>query len=213
MAGPKPFARKRRAVVRAQAELAEKPASLGDEALFEGVKRGSEPHFNALYARYFGRIYGFLLARVRNRADAEELTQEVFTAVFRSAGSFGDRATPLSWIYGVARNTLLNHLRRLQLERIRESRVSAELLVQAPHEWAYTPEDFYRQGRLSEEFERAFALLAPWQLDAFRLRHIEDLPIEEISRRTTRSADAVRSGLYRAKRLLFEAAGIEGGES
>ncbi len=213
MAGPKPIVRKRRAVVRAQPERTEQPASLGDEALFEGVKRGSEPHFNALYARYFGRIYGFLQARLRSRADAEELTQEVFTAVFRSAGSFGDRATPLSWIYGVARNTLLNHLRRLQLERARESRVSAELLVQATPEWAYTPEDFYRQGRLGEEFERAFALLAPWQLDAFRLRHIEDLPIEEISRRTTRSADAVRSGLYRAKLLLFEAAGIEGGES
>lgn len=197
----------------AQAKLTEKPANLGDEALLDGVKRGSEPHFNALYARYFGRIYGFMQARLRNRADAEELTQEVFTAVFRSAAGYGDRATPLSWIYGVARNTLLNHLRRVQLERAREIRITADALAQPAPEWAYTPEEFYRQGRLRAEFERRFAALAPWQLDAFCLRHVEDLPIAEISRRTTRSADAVRSGLYRAKRLLIEVARLEESES
>ena len=57
------------------------------------------------------------------------------------------------------------------------------------------------------------ASLAPWQRDVFRLRHFEDLPIDEISRRTLRSRDAVRSGLYRAKRVLYEAADLaENGE-
>ena len=54
-----------------------------------------------------------------------------------------------------------------------------------------------------------FATLSPWQLDAFHYRHVEDLPIEEIARRTARSADAVRSGLYRAKQLLLGAIGSE----
>jgi len=174
------------------------------------VRAGSEPHFNELYARYFGRIYGFLSTRVGNRADAEELTQEVFTAVFRSAAGFGERATPLSWIYGIARNTLLSHVRRRQLERARAAQLSPSLLAPTAPEWSFTPEEQARQNRLGVEIERRMASLAPWQRDAFRLRHVEDLPIEEISRRTTRSEDAVRSGLYRTKRLLFDAADVRG---
>jgi DNA-directed RNA polymerase specialized sigma24 family protein len=51
--------------------------------------------------------------------------------------------------------------------------------------------------------------LADWQAEAFFLRHAENLPIHEISRRTDRSADAVRSGLYRVKRLLVRAGALE----
>ncbi|HEU4431015.1 MAG TPA: RNA polymerase sigma factor [Myxococcota bacterium] len=208
-AGAKSGARKRRAGGSARREQPQRPSSAGDEALLAGVRAGSEPHFNALYNRYFSRIYGFFQARARNQSDAEELTQEVFTAVFRSAGGFGERASPLSWIYGIARNTLLNYVRRRQLEREREDRLTPEMLAPPAPEWSYTPEEQYRAGELGEEIERRIRALAPWQLDAFRLRHIEDLTIQEISRRTTRSEDAVRSGLYRAKRLLFEAAEIE----
>jgi RNA polymerase sigma-70 factor (ECF subfamily) len=184
--------------------------TLGDEALFEGVKAGSEAHFNALYGRYVARIYSYLALRVRSQADAEELTQEVFTAVFRSASGYGDRASVLSWVYGIARNTALNYVRRQQAETAKGKRLlAARALPQSP-EWTFTPEERVREGRLSAEIQRRMQTLAPWQVDAFRLRHLEDLSIEEISRRTERSADAVRSGLYRAKRMLFEAAEIEG---
>jgi RNA polymerase sigma-70 factor (ECF subfamily) len=147
---------------------------------------------------------------VPSRADSEEITQEVFTIVFRCAGGFGDRSTPLSWIYGIARNTVLNHHRRWQQERARNDRLRPGLLAPPAAEWSYTPEEQVRQDRLREEFQRRLEGLAPWQRDVFRLRHVEDLPIEEISRRTTRSEDAVRSGLYRAKRLLLDAADLEG---
>jgi len=58
---------------------------------------------------------------------------------------------------------------------------------------------------------RERAVRAVWPLDAFRSRRVEDLPIEEITRHTTHSEDAVRAGPYRAKRLVFEAADL--GES
>jgi RNA polymerase sigma-70 factor (ECF subfamily) len=177
------------------------------------VQTGSEAHFNALYARYFPRIYGFLAQRTRSRADAEELAQEVFTAVFRSACGYGDRATPLSWIYGIARNTALNYVRRQQQERAREERWLRDGAIRPASEWAFTPEERLREGQLGAEIERRMSRLAEWQRDAFRLRHLEDASIEEISRRTARSADAVRSSLYRAKRMLFETAEIDDGGS
>jgi DNA-directed RNA polymerase specialized sigma24 family protein len=54
-------------------------------------------------------------------------------------------------------------------------------------------------------FEDQLGSVTEWQVDAFRLRHVQDLPIGEIARRTQRSGDAVRSSLYRVKRLLVEA--------
>jgi RNA polymerase sigma-70 factor (ECF subfamily) len=186
---------------------ADREASLGDEALLAGVRSGGKSHFNALYARYFGRIHAFVSTRASNHAGAEEHTQEVFAAVFRSAGGFGERATPLSRIYGSARNTLLNSVPR---ERAREARLASRASVPPAPEWSFTLEDQYRQNRIGEEVERRLATLASWQLDVFRLRHVEDLPIDEIAQRITRSEDAVRSGLYRAKRLMFEAAGLGG---
>ena len=208
MAEVKPRVRKRQADGCLRVDGLVSTSGTGDEALLAGVSSGSESHFNALYDRYFGRIYSFVSARVTNRADAEDLTQEVFTAVFRSAGGYGDRASPLSWIYGIARNTLLNYIRRRQLERAREAQIRAKSLTPPTPDWSYTPEEQCRQDRLGAEFERRIAKLPAWQLDVFRLRHFEDLPIEEIARRTTRSEDAVRSGLYRAKRTLFEAADL-----
>ena len=209
MKGARPGARTRPVSEPKPANWATAAANLSDEALLAGVREGREGHFNVLYARYFGRIYAYVSGRAGNRADAEELTQEVFTAVFRSAEGFGDRASPLSWIYGIARNTVLNFVRRRQLDRARGAQLALGHVAPPAPDWSFTPEEQYRAQRLGEEFERRLSALAPWQLDVFRLRHLEDLPIEEIARRTTRSEDAVRSGLYRAKRLMFEAADLE----
>ena len=87
-----------------------------DEVLFEGIRDGSERHFNALYDRYFRRVYAFVHARVRDHADAEELVQESFTAVFRGIAGYSGRSTPLAWIYGIAKNTINNYRRRLRAQ-------------------------------------------------------------------------------------------------
>jgi RNA polymerase sigma factor (sigma-70 family) len=180
-----------------------------DEALFERVCAGSEPHFNILYARYFRRIYAFVYQRVRNHADAEELVQETFTVVFRGAGNFGGRSSPLSWIYGVAKNLVLNHLRRSRVQQERIAQAGSEPLASTSPHWSYGPEDQLALQRCAAALDEQIAGLAEWQAEAFFLRHAENLPIHEISRRTDRSADAVRSGLYRVKRLLVRAGALE----
>jgi DNA-directed RNA polymerase specialized sigma24 family protein len=53
--------------------------------------------------------------------------------------------------------------------------------------------------------------LAEWQRGVFEMRHFENLSIPEIARRTDRSNDAVRSSLYRIKRMMIESAELDGG--
>lgn len=181
-----------------------------DEDLFAEVRRGSELHFNALYERYFQRIYNFVFLRVRNHADAEELTQETFTVVFRSADGFSGRSTPLGWIYGIAKNTAYNHLRRMRMQGQRLEEAGHDSVAPRPGgAFASTPEDHLEAQRTMRRMSDRLEALSDWQTEVFYLRHVENLPIREISKRTQRSSDSIRSGLYRVKRVLVEATGLD----
>ena len=91
-----------------------------DQDLLEGIRAASEPHFAELYKRYFQRIYNFVYMRMRNHAETEEVVQETFLAVFRSFQNYRGQSSLLSWIYGIAKNTANNAIRRArsQSERI-----------------------------------------------------------------------------------------------
>ncbi|MCG8587708.1 MAG: RNA polymerase sigma factor [Proteobacteria bacterium] len=182
----------------------------GREAeLIEAIRAGSEAHFNELYDCYFQRIYNFVHARVRNHADTEEIVQETFTAVYRSLESYRGQSALLSWIYGIAKNTVNNHLRRSKAQELRLEKAEPELMHPAQSFAACTPEERLALYRYAEAINQRLASVSSWQAEVFLLRHVEDLPIQEISRRTQRSSDAIRSSLYRVKRLLVEAADLE----
>lgn len=180
-------------------------AELSDAELVEGLRAASEPHFNELYTRHFQRVYNFVLLRVRNRADAEEVVQETFMAAFRSMGAFRGDSALLTWIFGIARNTVNNHLRRARSESERLGQLESEDLVPVPSLSSCGPHEQLALRRYVGAIQERLDHVSQWQLDVFRLRHEENLPIREIARRTHRTGDAIRSALYRVKRVLLEA--------
>jgi RNA polymerase sigma-70 factor (ECF subfamily) len=184
-------------------------ATRSDEELVEGIRRSSEADFAVLYERYYQRIYNFSYLRLRNHADTEEVVQEAFTAVFRSIEAFRGQSSLLSWIYGIAKNTVNNHIRRAIAQQQRIGRAQSELVRNHSISSAWTPEEQLNFQRCAASIRDSLATVAEWQAEIFVLRHFENLPIDEIAARTSRSNDAVRSSLYRVKRLLVEA--IEGG--
>ena len=179
--------------------------SLTDAELVAGVRAGSEAHFNELYQRYFQRVYNFTFLRVRNHADAEEIVQETFTAVFRSMDAFRGQSSLLSWVYGIAKNTVNNHIRRLRTRDGWIENAEPELLRPVPSLSSCTPEEHLSLRRYADAISERLGAASGWQAEVFVLRHVENLSIQEISRRTARSSDAIRSCLYRMKRLFIEA--------
>ena len=179
-----------------------------DAELVEGIRRSDENDFKVLYERYYQRIYNFAYLRLRNHADTEEVVQEAFTAVFRSIDGFRGTSSLLSWIYGIAKNTVNNHIRRAVAREQRVDRAKSELVRNHTLSSACTPEEQLTFQRCAESIRAQLASVADWQAEIFVLRHVENLPIDEIAARTSRSNDAVRSSLYRVKRLVLEA--VEG---
>ena len=184
-----------------QASLYQEPC---DRELLEGFRQGREESFTALYDRYFPRVYAFTSRRLRNRADAEEVVQETFTAVFRSIDAYRGQSSLLSWIYGIAKNTVNNQLRRAKAHERRIERAESALLRSAFSLDSCTPEERLGLRRCSEAVEESLGSVSAWQAEVFALRHLENLPIQEIADRMARSNDAIRSSLYRVKRLVIE---------
>jgi RNA polymerase sigma factor (sigma-70 family) len=181
-------------------------STLTDQELLEGLRTGSERHFAELYGRYFQRIYNFVYARIRNHVECEEIVQETFIAVFRSFENYRGQSSLLSWIYGIAKNTTNNALRRARTQNDRIDLVEESELLPNGAVGVHSPDALLDLHRFGDELAERLQQVADWQAEIFVMRHFENLSIPEISKRTQRSSDAVRSSLYRVKRIFFETA-------
>lgn len=183
---------------------------LTDQQLLTGLRAQSELHFAELYQRYFQRIYNFVYARMRNHAETEEVVQETFLAVFRSFENYRGQSSLLSWIYGIAKNTTNNTLRRAKSQNERIDLAGEDGLAPRPSIGVGAPDEQLDLYRFGDQLTQRLDQLADWQAEIFEMRHFENLSIPEISKRTQRSSDAVRSSLYRVKRMFLEAAVASG---
>lgn len=73
----------------------------------------SVPEWDQIYAAYSGKVMGYIMARVQQRADAEDLCADVFEKIYRKLGEFDPGKASLStWIFSIARNTVIDHYRK-----------------------------------------------------------------------------------------------------
>ncbi|MBI4705490.1 MAG: RNA polymerase sigma factor [Deltaproteobacteria bacterium] len=80
-------------------------------------QEGDRGAFAALVRRHKTLVYNFVLRQVRSRATAEDLVQDLFVKVVQSAASFKHEARFTTWIYSIARNLCIDHLRKMSLRR------------------------------------------------------------------------------------------------
>jgi RNA polymerase sigma-70 factor (ECF subfamily) len=137
----------------------------------------------------------------------EETVQEIFIAAFSSLGSYRGDAPFGAWVYGLARRTVANRFKRKRAETVpwSETDVAHAGAAAALRDDASAPDPhaaYERTERLAQ-LEEAAQQLSPSQWEYFRLHHLEDLPIDELARRGGLSRDAVKSHLYRARKLLL----------
>jgi len=178
---------------------------VSDEQLILRVRSGEREAFDVLYARYIGRVYRFVENRLNNRADVEETTQEVFVNVFASLGSFRAEAPFAAWVLGVARHTIAGRFKKKQHPTVplvtdADGEVDS-VSAGAIHET--TPLDYYELAERIRQLEEATDELSAEQRELFQLHHLEHRPIAEVAAILDKSEDAVKSNLYRVRKLLL----------
>lgn len=179
------------------AELMRRAAS-GEDAAFESLVR----HFE-------GMVYSFALQSLRRREDAEDATQEVFLKLWRTLGTWRDEASVKTYIMRIARNTVIDMIRR------RNSRPTDSLTVEdddgeesqldiADTDTTSNPAADYARCEQIEEVRRAIDELPPDHREIIILRDINGLSYAEIAEATGLDPGTVRSRLSRARNNLKE---------
>ena len=96
-----------------RSELFETPTQPADEALLARVAQGDVEAFHTFYQRHAGRVLAYARQLGRDDSIAEDVAQEVFTAVWTKAATFRpDRGDAAGWLYILLRNKLVDHWRR-----------------------------------------------------------------------------------------------------
>lgn len=188
----------------AAAETLER-GSLTDNELIQNIKDGDEESFQILYDRYFRRVYHFVDKRLRNRADTEETVQEVFINVFSSIANYRGEAPFAAWVLGVSRRTVANRFKKKRHPTVPlDTEESENLDPTRGLGRGPTPLEVYEGEERARILEvAAREKLSPEQRTMFEMHHLDHQSISDIARATRKSVDAVKSNLYRARKLLL----------
>lgn len=156
--------------------------------------------FDALVADHAAAVHRLARRLTGNRADAEDLTQEVFLRAFRAVDRV-DPDNPAGWLHRITVNTHLDHLRR-------QARGPVELTVELAGEGerlrceAPGPEQVVVGRALPADLEEALAQLSPQARRAVLLRDVEGLSYREVAALLGVGTDTVRSWIHRGRRRL-----------
>ncbi len=160
--------------------------------------------FRAFIHEHQERVFNIVLNRVQNTEDAEEITQDVFIAVFRKPEAFRGDAAVSTWLYRIAINKCIDHLRKKK----RSKWSLTGLFSSAESNDTTEPKDFLHPGAVSENKEKAAILfkamkkLSANQHTAWVLSEMENMSYKEISEIMDVSVSSVESLLFRARQNL-----------
>ena len=170
-----------------------------DERLIVLVRRGNNAAFETLVARYQSRLLAFCRHMLGSREDAEDVLQEVFAASYNAIVADERAIHVRPWLYRIARNRSLNHLRRVQPIGVDSMDIHMSDAGQTTADKVHKREDFrLLVGDVQD--------LPETQKTALLLREIDALSYEQIAEAMETTIPSVKSLLVRARVSLAEAA-------
>src|SRR5919112_1370709 len=186
-----------------------------DRQLIARLQAQDETAVHELAERYSSRIYQLALRHMKNREDAEEVTQDVLMKVYRKVGAFRGDAALSSWIYRITFNTAMSRLRNTRLARQAEQEKERALAAASVHEerprtprqaadWSRMPDEELLRTQLREAVAEAIRKLPEIYRAPVVLRDIEGLTTEEASSRLKLKDQTLKSRLHRGRLMLRE---------
>ena len=189
-----------------------------DRQLIHRLQMGDEEALRELSDRYGHRIFQMALRHMKNREDAEEVTQDVLMKVYRKIDKFRGDAALSSWIYRITFNTAMSRLRTHRAARAAEAERdrAAAHADQDPAEatpprqsadWSRMPDEELLRRQLREAVASALPRLPEIYRVPVVLRDIEGLTTEEASIRLRVKDQTLKSRLHRGRVMLRQQLG------
>ena len=184
-------------------------ARLTDQEVVLLARSGREAAYRELIRRYERPVFALLFRMVRDRELAEDLSQETFIKALNAIESYRPEFKFSSWIFKIANNAAIDHLRRRELDTLSldgsphaetpEAMQATALQIGARQE---SPLDTVEAKELGGEIEAAIGRLRPEYRSCILLRHVEGRAYEEIAEILDLPLGTVKTYIHRARNEL-----------
>jgi RNA polymerase sigma-70 factor, ECF subfamily len=184
-------------------------ARLTDQEVVLLARSGREAAYRELIRRYERPVFALLFRMVRDRELAEDLSQETFIKALNAIESYRPEFKFSSWIFKIANNAAIDHLRRRELDTLSldgsphaetpEAMQATALQIGVRQE---SPLDTVEAKELGSEIEAAIGRLRPEYRSCILLRHVEGRAYEEIAEILDLPLGTVKTYIHRARNEL-----------
>jgi RNA polymerase sigma-70 factor (ECF subfamily) len=164
-----------------------------DAQLVELAAEGDQQAFEYLFTRYREALMRLFEQRIGDKDSAADLLQETFIKVYLHLADYSRSYTFGQWIYTIARNTLVDHLRR------RADDVPIDERFRAPQATAPSPEESVIISQSNTHFYNAIEELSPEYRQIIEMRFLEEYSYEEIAEKLGRPINTIKTQIRRAR--------------
>ena len=184
-------------------------ADAPEQILVARVCTGDTAAFDTLFRRYGARVFRHALHLLGNPAEAEEVAQDVFVALYEKARTFRGESALATWLYRLTANAALSRLRRRQRSKelalddyLPQLREDGHHLVRPVVDWSADLEQGLAHAQLQQRLRQALELLPPLGKAVLMLSDFEELSNRDIGDALGLTVPAVKARLHRARLFL-----------
>ena len=178
-----------------------------DTALIQQALSGDQSAFTRLRQKYHDAIYNLIYRMIREKDEVADLTQEAFIKAFASLSTFNDEYAFSTWLYKIATNNCIDHIRRKKLQTFsidkpiesKESDFSFEL-----PDSTYEPDQDMIARQRKKLLDDAINSLPPKYRQVIIMRHQEELEYQEIAKILKLPLGTVKAHIFRAREMLYK---------
>ena len=173
-----------------------------DASLVQRTLGGDTEAYDELVRRYQRQVYNLAYRMLGNPEDAGDLVQETFLRAYGALGSFRQDASFLTWLYKIASNLCIDHMR----SRKSKGALSLDLELEEGREpvadRTFSPEDTVMRGAVSDVVQKCVMILPAKYRVVVVMRHLQGMSIEEIAEQLSLPSGTVKTHLFRAREML-----------
>ena len=167
-----------------------------DATLVDLASAGDQQAFEYLFARYKDALMRLFEQRLDEKTMASDLLQETFIKVYLHINDYSKAFTFGQWVYSIARNTLVDHLRRKSGDVLLDERFRAPLATTP------SPEESVIINQTRAHFYNALEELSPEYRQVIEMRFIEEYSYEEIAEKLGRPLNTIKTQIRRARATI-----------
>ena len=186
--------------------------SMSDDTLLARLQSGDERAVADLAQQYGSKVYQLAFRYLRNKEDAEEVTQDVLFKVYRKVGEFRGDAALSSWIYRITFNAAMSRLRTARYQRVQDeerqtqTNADGETIPSAGRadvaDWSDLADERVLRSQLRRRVFRAILALPAIYRAPVMLRDIQGMSTEEASAMLRVKDQTLKSRLHRGRLIL-----------